>query len=57
MNYAEEVKRIQDRMLELNDKATYTKGQDIEFYDEIEEELEALGEELYELIKRRARGL
>lgn len=57
MKYVEELERIQKRMLELNDEATYTKGQDQEFYDRIEEELEELAEARNEIRLRRSKGL
>lgn len=57
MDYAKELERIHKRMLELNDEATYTKGQDQEFYDGIEEELEELAQEAEEVRFKRSKGL
>ena len=57
MNYKEEINKINKKMLELNDKATYTKGVDQEFYDEIEEELESLVNKREQLRLLRSKGL
>ncbi len=57
MDYAKKLERIHKRMLELNDEATYTKGQDQEFYGRIEEELEELAQEAEEVRFKRSKGL